>query len=227
MSIDVRRRRLLVAIADLADRPVRRRTSGRKRRRHHGRMMMPVERGEAEGVGQSHGTVSLMMRRRRRRRWRWRRLPRSVQNVSRLLVAVAITVVARLLPLIILPGFTFHLDAGLRGLGHLDFNPHTVVPVYAGLGLDRETNRRPRRGTRRAGVLVAATYAGLLHPREVHDDSTPRRRASYDHDGVIVLRIGDTVVGRRVLDEKIGCCRLAAKLRGQGEAGNTVVNERL
>lgn len=130
--------------------------------------MMPVKRREAERVMQPHGTVSLMMR----QRWRWR-LSGGVQNVSRLLVAVVITVVGQLLPLIILPGLTFDLDAGLRGLGHLDFNPYTVVPVYAGLALDGETNRRSRRGTRRVGVLVAATYTGLLHSREVHTDSTP------------------------------------------------------
>lgn len=143
------------------------------------------------------------MRRRRRQRRYWRRLSGSVQNVSRLLVAVAITVVARLLPPIILPGLTFHLDAGLRGFGHLDLNPYTGVPVfYAGFALDREANRRSRQGTRRAGVLVAVTYAGLLHSREVHADSTPRRRSSYDHDGVIALRIGGAVVGLRLSGEK-------------------------
>jgi len=223
VSIDMRRRHLLVAIADLADRRVRR-TSGRERR-HHGRMMMAVKRREAERVGQSHGTVSLM--RRRQRWWRRRRwLSGSFKNVSWLLVAVVITVVARLLPLIILPGLTFDLDAGLRGLGHLDLNPYTVVPVYAGFALDRETDRRSRRGTRRVGVLVAATYTGLLHSRKVHTDSTPWRRSLYDHDGVIALRIGDgTIVGLRLSGEKIGC-RLAAESREQDEAENTVVDER-
>jgi len=67
MSINVRRRRLFVDVADFADRAVRRRASGWKRR-HHSRMMVPVKRREAERVRQPDGTVSLMMW----QRWRWR-----------------------------------------------------------------------------------------------------------------------------------------------------------
>lgn len=162
------RHRLLVTFGDFADRPVRGGTSGREGR-HHRRMMMPVEGWKAERIWQSHGTIS-----------RWLTLSsESVRDVSRLLVAVAITIVSRL-PLIILPGFALNLDAGLRGLGHLDFNPH-VVPVRDRLALDRETGRRSRRRTRRAGVLVAATHAALLHPRGFtrrRRDGVPRPASS-------------------------------------------------
>lgn len=144
-------------------------------------MVLTVEGREAEGVGQSHGTVS----------WRLT-LAENVRDVSRLLVVVAIIIVARL-PLIILSGLAFNLDAGLRGLGHLDLDPHAVVSVGDGLALDREAGRRSHRRTRRAGALVAATHAGLLHPRGIHAPM-PGRRSVASHDGVIVLRIDGTVV---------------------------------
>lgn len=124
--------------------------------------MVPVEGREAEGIGgQCHGTVSLV---------RLLALSRSVREVSRFLVVafVMIAVVAVQLPLVVLPRLAFDLDrAGLRWLGHLDLNPHpAVVPLNDGFALDREISRRSRRRrTRRAGVLVAAAYAGLLHPR--------------------------------------------------------------
>lgn len=139
VPIDMRRR-LLVAVAHLPDRSVLGGSPGEERR-HHGRMVaVSVKGGEPEGVGQSHGTKSLM-----------RRLTqdRSVRDVRRFLVAVVITVVARLLPLIIVPQLAFDLDAGLRGLGHLDLNPHPVTPVRDGLALDRKIRRRSRRWTRR------------------------------------------------------------------------------
>lgn len=184
VPIDVRHA-LLVSVGDLTDRPIRGGTSGRegrrRRRRHHGRrMVLPVEGREAERVGQSHGTVSRRLT-----------LAENVRDVSRFLVVVAIIIVARL-PLIILSGLAFNLDAGLRGLGHLDLDPH-VVPVGDGLALDREAGRRSRRRTRRAGALVAATHAGLLHPRGIHA-SMPRWRSSASHDSVIVLRVDGTVV---------------------------------
>lgn len=72
----------------------------------------------------------------------------SVRDVCRFLVVVVITVVARL-PLIIVPQLGFDLDTGLRGLGHLDLNPHPVAPVRDGLALDCEIRWRSRWRTRR------------------------------------------------------------------------------
>lgn len=199
VSVDVRRR-LFVTVADLVDRSVRWRTPGRKGRRHHGwMMMMPVKGRKTEGVGQSHGTISLMWRRRWRRRWLLTLLPGSVRNISRFFVAVVITIAVAELPLVVLPRFAFDLDAGLRGLGHLDLNSHPVVSVRDNeLALNRETGRRSRRRTRRTEVLVAAAHAGLLHSRVDSrvDAATaflgqPRRRhrlASWNERRVVAVR---------------------------------------